>query len=103
MFCKNCGIQINDNTRFCPSCGAASNTPPSAALRVGYSPVINTQEFISCMNKHRKQGRQVIIGTAILLPFIGALAGAIIGEGSTVGIIDVSTNPTKSYKYHSTS
>lgn len=26
MFCKNCGVQISEETKFCPSCGAAVNS-----------------------------------------------------------------------------
>lgn len=26
MFCKNCGVQISEETKFCPSCGAAINS-----------------------------------------------------------------------------
>lgn len=29
MFCKNCGAQISETTRFCPKCGTAATPPPS--------------------------------------------------------------------------
>ena len=29
MFCKNCGTQISETTRFCPKCGTAATPPPS--------------------------------------------------------------------------
>jgi len=54
---------------------------------IGYSPVVNTPEFLSCIKKHNRQSRQVAIVFTILLPFLGALGGAIIGEGSAMGIV----------------
>ena len=93
MFCQSCGTQLNNNARFCPSCGAAAgnetaaNTMPAGVERVGYSPVINSPEFLLCAKKYHKQARQAAIIFTILLPFIGALGGAIIGDGSTVGVV----------------
>ena len=30
MYCKNCGTQLEDTARFCPSCGAAQAETPTA-------------------------------------------------------------------------
>ena len=27
MFCKNCGTQVPDGTKFCPECGAELTSP----------------------------------------------------------------------------
>ena|GEM_PF-3901039 len=54
---------------------------------VGYSPVVNTPEFLSYAKKYYKKSRAVAIVFTILLPFIGALGGAMVSEGSTVGIV----------------
>ena len=93
MFCPNCGSQINENAEFCPNCatttgnGALANTSPAGTGRVGYSTVINTPEFLTYAKKHHKQSRTVAIVFSILLPLIGALGGAMISEGSALGII----------------
>lgn len=30
MFCRSCGKEIPEGTRFCPNCGASQNDTPSA-------------------------------------------------------------------------
>ena len=32
MFCKNCGTQINDTTKFCPGCGAKVEQKPDSSV-----------------------------------------------------------------------
>ena len=27
MFCRNCGTELNDGSKFCPSCGNAVDSP----------------------------------------------------------------------------
>ena len=93
MFCSNCGAPLDDNAKFCENCGkaegneAAVNAPLTSAMNAGYSTVANTPEFLASAKKYHKKARQVAIGVSILLPFIGALGGAIISDGSTVGIV----------------
>ena len=33
MFCMRCGTQVPDGARFCPGCGASTETPPAQAPR----------------------------------------------------------------------
>jgi len=63
------------------------NQQPPQKGREGYSLVVNTPEFLSYVKKHNKQSRRAAIVFAILLPFLGAFGGAIIGDGSAAGIV----------------
>lgn len=52
MFCKNCGKEIDDNSKFCQYCGAKIVEPNSkkefveALNKIRYCP--------KCKNKHQK-------------------------------------------------
>lgn len=39
MFCKNCGTQLPDDTKFCPNCG--SSTDPNAPVKPARNTVVN--------------------------------------------------------------
>ncbi|MGM9646935.1 MAG: zinc-ribbon domain-containing protein [Eubacteriales bacterium] len=39
MFCKNCGTQLPDDTKFCPNCG--SSTDPNAPVKPARKTVVN--------------------------------------------------------------
>lgn len=56
MFCTNCGMQVNPDSRFCPNCGAvmgagAAAPPPQAPLQPEFVPPVvarvRTGEWIS--------------------------------------------------------
>lgn len=50
MFCQNCGNQIEDSAKFCPSCG----TPTGKATATGSQPTATTerkQEFVGTIKK----------------------------------------------------
>jgi len=93
MFCENCGTKLDINARFCEGCGTPQGAAPAPAYQqpsqtksAGYSHVISSPEFISCVKKYYKRSRKTAFVFAVLLPFIGGLGGAIIGEGSNAGI-----------------
>ena len=79
MFCSNCGATIADDTRFCPTCGAAATTgtapaPPSAL----------------------KRERPGVITLLAVLDIVGAVMWALIGLGwfalsrdASVGMVGV--------------
>lgn len=37
MFCKNCGKQMNDNCKFCPSCGTPTSAPIAPATSAPFT------------------------------------------------------------------
>lgn len=37
MFCKNCGAQVEDGTKFCPCCGRSTEAEPAPVNNVNYN------------------------------------------------------------------
>jgi len=71
-----------------------SNTGNDSAGRMGYSEVVNTPEFLSCVQKRKKKAKWVGIVFTVLLPFVGAFFGAIALDsdmgaiiGAVIGVI----------------
>lgn len=60
-FCKNCGTEIEDNSRFCPECGS----------EIGLKNVVNSENF--SINEKRLDALWFIV--AILLPIVGVFGG----------------------------
>lgn len=47
MFCRNCGADIPDNVKYCPSCGAEQASPYSTYSQAGYQGTGYTQALPS--------------------------------------------------------
>lgn len=44
MFCRNCGTQVNDGTKFCPNCGTPVEVPDNAQNAGGAQPAGQYQQ-----------------------------------------------------------
>jgi uncharacterized OB-fold protein len=60
MFCKNCGNQIDDNTKFCPKCGNDCNTITSSQNQSTPKP-LPSWRCTKC-GEINKRERQICIG-----------------------------------------
>ena len=59
-YCSNCGSEINENVKFCPSCGAKIDTVEKPAEPVPQSiPVSETAPKVK-KGKYTKEGRKII-------------------------------------------
>ena len=59
MFCKNCGKEIPDGTKFCSSCGTA------------IEPATKTEEFKSTVQKPKSKGKKI---GGIVMVVLGGLS-----------------------------
>jgi hypothetical protein len=41
MYCRKCGHEMQNDSNFCPGCGAAIGEPPQAAIRESNTPVLS--------------------------------------------------------------
>lgn len=64
MFCKNCGTQMNDGTKFCPSCGANQDAQQSR----GAAP----QSSQSDVEQNKGMAILSYLGFLVLIPFFAA-------------------------------
>ena len=63
MFCKNCGKEISDGTKFCPECGA---TQEASTVGSPSTEKDNSNQTANCSQKSRTV-------TALLAFFLGGL------------------------------
>lgn len=83
MFCKNCGVKLNDNAKFCSGCGNATETlvyqagnsiPETARFEntglIGFSAKINDPAF----DKYKKSSRRYAFIFAGILAVIALVA-----------------------------
>ncbi len=116
MFCQNCGAQIDDNARFCPSCGQSIVPPPSGpenekgtfstestisrdvpppqAARIT-TPEIQPKKKKGCLGR--------LLGVFLVLILIGIAINAIGGGSSSKTSSSSSSNTSASSNSSSTS
>jgi Predicted membrane protein len=85
-YCKACGKEIEDDTRYCPSCGTEQYTNATPD-RVVYREVRVQDEEIGV-------GAIVLAILGFIIPFIGLIGGIAMlaaGKSKSAGIIAVST------------
>lgn len=105
MFCKNCGTQIADDSKFCPACGAQqdaapivnpgqvdttaqSAVPPTPAQAPVVPPVVNGQPVANAQpGAKTKKRRGCLIGFLVLF--------ALFIIGVVIGIVSMTQNPEK--------
>lgn len=96
MYCKNCGKQIEDDAKFCPSCGASMNGPATQPT-VEKAPVSAPQANSTRAKEPKKKGIGclgtigIVLALSLLIIFIGAMGE---DEPEKVGDNDPSSNST---------
>lgn len=90
MFCKNCGKEIEDGTKFCPHCGTsiAADTPSPEPVLPNNSPVAKTTS-----NRNGLKTAKLIIGIISIVLFIiiafqscaAGLSNALLENGESSG------------------
>lgn len=90
MFCRNCGKEIEDGTKFCPHCGTsiAADTPSSEPALPNNSPVVKTAG-----NRNGMKTAKLIIGIISIVLFIiiafqscaAGLSNALLENGESSG------------------
>lgn len=71
MFCKNCGTQLFDGTKFCSACGAPQDTAPVEQSVQPTQPTAPVQNFQGTPERPKSKGKK--IGGIVMVVF-GALA-----------------------------
>ncbi|MBQ7801334.1 MAG: zinc ribbon domain-containing protein [Oscillospiraceae bacterium] len=85
MFCKNCGNQIPDGTRFCDKCGAPQETAQNAAPQ--YQPPVQNA---APQAAPKKSNTAVIVVAAVAVIAVVALVLVLVlgGSGSDSGTVN---------------
>ena len=87
MFCLNCGNAVDENTRFCASCGAAqrredSVPPPASAVPVSSRPTAPRKSL-----KDRIMDSLLIpVGVILLLMGVGYMTLSVVGKTTTAQV-----------------
>lgn len=71
MFCKNCGTQLSDGTKFCSACGAPQDTAPVVQSVQPTQPTAPVQNFQGTPEKPKSKGKKI---GGIVMVVLGALA-----------------------------
>lgn len=71
MFCKNCGKEISEDTRFCPGCGAEQGTAVKTQRAVSVEPMTNAVAPVATPKKKLSKGAVIgIIAAAVIVGFV---------------------------------
>ncbi len=77
-FCRNCGSQMNDDTKFCPSCGAVRDDAQnqngySANQQYAYTGANQQSSFSpNDVQQNKSMGILAYIGILVLIPLFSA-------------------------------
>jgi uncharacterized membrane protein len=72
LFCKNCGTQIQEDVKFCPSCGKETESPPARQTQ----PVQLRQQYRQQAPANDAEANKTMAILAYILFFIPLLTGA---------------------------
>ena len=88
MFCKNCGAKLDDNAKFCPSCGIQILQNATSS-----KPAKDYQKAAAQRTAKKKKGCSPIVAI-ILLVFVGALIYSIsmVFQGNASGYASIDSS-----------
>lgn len=94
MFCKNCGQQISEGTKFCPNCGSMNDSIVNTAPNPNH-----TEDYVTIHNFHERAKSIQTLGivAAVLMFGIGiffSIAIWVMAKNTTVPTI-TTTNPVE--------
>ena len=95
-FCKNCGVQIDDQAVICPSCGVSQSTTPAVVDNGGFGwgvlgcciPIVGLILFLVWKDTKPKTAKAAGIGALVsvcvsvvcyILSFALGIGGALMG------------------------
>lgn len=95
MFCKNCGAKLDDNAKFCPSCGIQILQNATSS-----KPAKDYQKAAAQRTAKKKKGCSPIVAI-ILLVFVGALIYSIsmVFQGNASGYASIDSSQSSQSKY----
>ena len=83
MICKNCGTQMNDDRRFCPSCGqfqsAAQNEALSQANAVPVGAPMDASQDVAVEEKKRRLAGSIFVWGLLSLIFADTFFLSLLG------------------------
>ena len=96
MFCKNCGNQMKENTKFCENCGTNIETEPVAPVQTApaYASAQASPNTNATMPKKKKKGKVILI-LAIVVVLVLGVAMLLNGEISNVQMATSVDSTTK--------
>ena len=100
MYCKNCGKEIPDGSKFCPECGTdqtVSEPKQEESSKVVMKPIISDTKENTSENKEKNPKKKASAVGIVALIF--SLFGGIGFIGSIIGFIEIIVNRKKTNRH----